>query len=158
MIDAKFIKPIYWSLRVVFIVLILYALRQVVFLLYAADLNNTTPSMMRITEVMAGGTLFDGLVVLILSIVGFVSTFGISRCKEWSRIALIGVFTFFSLFILYKISSIFYLQIIDNYDSPVVDLSKSYFKILRYVIYGSVFGAIIYYFRHPKIRNVFKST
>lgn len=114
--------------------------------------------MMRVAEIIAGGSLFDGLVVLTLSIVGFVSTFAISRFKEWGRIALIGVFSIFTLVLLYRIFNILYVQIIGNFDSPVVDLSNAYLKILQYVILGSVFGVIIHYFRHPKIRNVFKST
>ena len=154
--NVKFIKPINLFLRVAFILLILIKSRSVVMLLYAY-LNNGN-QYMSVAEILAGGTLYETLFVFILCIAGFVSTFGISRFKEWGRIILICIFSLFILFNLYVVFNIFNLQIRSNFDSPVVDLSSAYFKVAWHLMLCCVLGTTIYYFTQPNVRHVFKTT
>lgn len=154
--DVKFIKPINLCLRVVFILLIIIKSRSVVMLIYAY--LNEADEYIPLTVTMVGGTLYETLLVFILCIVGFISTFGISRFKEWGKKILICVLSFSILFNLYIVFNIFILQIRDSLDSPIVDLSSLYFKMAWHLILSCVSGVIIYYFTQPNVRNVFKST
>ncbi|OPX91345.1 MAG: hypothetical protein A4E53_00712 [Pelotomaculum sp. PtaB.Bin104] len=114
--DIKFMKPINLFLRLSFFFVLLIKLRSVTILI-DANINNFDE---RIASIIAGGTLYETIFVLILCIVGFVSTFGISRFKEWSRMILICVFLLFILLNIYNALSIFNLQIRDNigYNTP----------------------------------------
>jgi len=111
-----------------------------------------------VAVILAGGTLYETLFVFILCIAGFVSTFGISRFKEWGRIILVCVFSLSILFNLYVVCIIFNLQISGNFDSPVVELSSAYLKLAWYLILCCVLGATIFYFTQSNVRNVFKKS
>jgi hypothetical protein len=156
--DAKFIKPINMFLRVVFFVLLIIKSRGATIWIDAIlnDDNYACQNTEWITIIIAGGTLYETMYILILSIIGFVSTFGISRFKEWSRLILMCVLSLFLLLSLYSILSIFNLQIRDNFDSPIVDLSSAYLRLAWHLILCFVLGAIAYYFSQPNVRNVFK--
>lgn len=154
--DVKFIKLINLFFRVVFTLLILIKSRSVVMLLYAHF--NYADQHMPVAAILAGGTLYETLFVFIFCIAGLLSTFGISRFKEWGRLLLICVFSLFVLLNLYIAFSIFNLQIRNNFDSPVVNLSSSYLKLAWHLILCCILGTTIYYFTQPKIKDVFKST
>lgn len=152
--DVKFIKPINLFLRGVLFLVIFIKLRSAAILM-DAYVNHANE---RIAVIIAGGTLYETMFVLILCIVGFVITFGISRFKEWSRMILICVFSLFILLHLYNALGIFNLQIRSNFNSPVVDLSSAYLKLAWHLILCCVLGAGTYYFTQPNVRNVFKKS